>query len=172
MLNDEIVGLAGVECRLYIIQPLVCKIDVYGIKDGSSSISIGTTEYDISGSSKSDAARANWGENWKMPSATQMRELTQNCTWEWVQQGGINGYKVIGTNGASIFLPAAGFRYESSLSDDGVRGLYRTSTVEKYVINYANSYIPTYMNFNSNSYGLTGGSGHSYYGYSIRPVIK
>ena len=140
--------------------------------NSGSFISTSTTGYEISGSSKYDAARANWGENWKMPSATQMRELTQNCTWEWVQQGGINGYKVIGTNGASIFLPAAGFRYESSLSDDGVRGLYRTSTVEKYVISYPDySYMPTYMNFNSNSYGLTGDY-NFYYGYSIRPVIK
>ena len=35
--------------------------------------------------------------------------LINNCTWEWTQIEGINGYKIMGENGNSIFIPSSGF---------------------------------------------------------------
>ena len=134
----------------------------------------GPSSNEISGSSKYDAARANWGGNWKMPSVTQMSELKQNCTWEWGQQNGINGCKVIGPNGASIFLPAAGYRYDLSLDYDGQRGFYWTSTKEK--TGNASSgyyYAPVRMLFYSGHYDLlTSGWNGGYDGNSVRPVLE
>lgn len=57
-----------------------------------------------------DAARAVWGEGWEMPTYEQMQELLTCCTWVWTQLNGINGYRVYGPNGQSIFLPASGSR--------------------------------------------------------------
>ena len=75
-----------------------------------------------------DAATANWGGNWRMPTDDEMQELIDNCTWTWTTQNGVEGYNVKGPNGNSIFLPAAGYRYGSSLNDDGYGGDYWSST--------------------------------------------
>ena len=42
-----------------------------------------------------DAARANWGDDWRMPTAKEFEELVNpdNCTWEWITKDGVNGYK-------------------------------------------------------------------------------
>ena len=63
-----------------------------------------------------DAAHINWGGAWRMPNYEELRELREHCTWTWITQNGTNGYKVVGPNGNSIFLPAAGKREYSSLS--------------------------------------------------------
>ena len=54
-----------------------------------------------------DAARANWGGSWRMPTDAELTELREQCTWTWTTQNGVEGYKVVSkTNGNSIFLPA------------------------------------------------------------------
>ena len=80
---------------------------------------------DISGNPQYDAATANWGKGWRMPTKAEFEELVDKCDW---QQGGHGGYKVTGPNGNSIFLPAAGWRTGSSLFDAGVDGSYWSST--------------------------------------------
>lgn len=124
-----------------------------------------------------DAAFVNWGENWKIPSSSQLSELRNYCTWTWVSLNGINGYKVDGINGNYIFLPAAGFRennsyYEGDLFDQGTRGLYLTSDLSsRRIDDYASC-----LYFDSReitfSYKLLNGHFHGYrcYGQSIRPV--
>lgn len=68
---------------------------------------------------------------WDVPDRVQTLELIKECTWEWTTQNGVNGYKVIGPNGNSIFFPAAGYRYES-LCADGKEVLIRTNWMDKY----------------------------------------
>ncbi len=83
---------------------------------------------DISGNPEYDTATANWGGSWRMPTYAEMQELVDNCTWKWATQGGRNGYKVTSKiNGNSIFLPAAGYRKGSSLSNVGSSGEYWNS---------------------------------------------
>ena len=82
----------------------------------------------IAGNPAYDAARANWGGSWRMPTEAEMEELINKCTWTWTSQGGHNGYKVTSkTNGNSIFLPAAGWRKESSIMNAGDGGGYWSS---------------------------------------------
>ena len=73
------------------------------------------TQLDLS----DDAARANWGGDWRMPTVDECEELVDpdKCTWEWITKDGVNGYKVTGKKtGNSIFLPITGFRfYEQSV---------------------------------------------------------
>ena len=91
-----------------------------------------------------DAANANWGEKWRMPTDVEIIELINNCTWTWTTQNDVKGYKVTSkSNGNSIFLPAAGYRYDSSLSSAGIGGCYWSSSV------YPTSYIVCYLYFNS-----------------------
>ena len=87
-----------------------------------------TINSDISGNAQYDAATANWGGSWRMPTKDEMQELVVHCEWEYTQVNGVNGAKVIGPNGSCIFLPAAGGRDGSSLIDDGDYGYYWCST--------------------------------------------
>ena len=54
-----------------------------------------------------DVAHVKWGGSWRMPTLDELDELLDNCTWSWTTQNGVDGYKVTGSNGNSIFLPAA-----------------------------------------------------------------
>ena len=118
---------------------------------------------DISGNATYDVARANWGSTWRMPTKEEMEELVNNCTWTWTTQSGVNGMKVTGTNGNSIFLPAAGDCGGSSQEYVGEDGLYWSST--------------PYESDNDFAYGLYFGSGgHNvdwddrFFGVPVRPV--
>ena len=82
---------------------------------------------DIAGNARYDAARANWGSSWRLPTGSECQELVDRCTWTWTTQGGHEGYKVTGRNGNSIFLPAAGWRNGSSLDNAGEYGRYWSS---------------------------------------------
>ena len=75
-----------------------------------------------------DAARANWGGSWRIPTKTECQELKDRCVWNWTSQNGHTGYKVVGPNGNSIFLPAAGDGFGMSVFDVGKDGSYHSST--------------------------------------------
>ena len=97
-------------------------------KTSSSGRYEGCPAYSIS----NDAAYNNWGGSWRLPTASEAEELANNCTWTWTSINGMNGYQVVGKNGNSIFLPAAGYMYESSykVTYYGENGFYWTSTVK------------------------------------------
>ena len=78
-----------------------------------------------------DAATANWGDVWRMPTDAEWTELREQCTWTWTAQNGVNGYQVASkTNGNSIFLPAAGFRDGNAAPYvAGNRGYYESSSL-------------------------------------------
>ena len=76
-----------------------------------------------------DAARVNWGGTWRMPTWDEIKELKEKCSWVWTTVNGVNGYKVTGPNGNSIFLPAAGYRYDTSLDKAGSYGFYCSATI-------------------------------------------
>ena len=77
-----------------------------------------------------DAATAAWGAEWRTPSLEQMQELMDNCTTEWTTRNGVNGRLFTSNiNGASLFLPAAGYRWNSSLYSAGFYGYYWARTL-------------------------------------------
>ena len=78
-----------------------------------------------------DAANANWGENWRMPTSTECNELIQECTWTYTEYNEIKGYRVTSkTNSNSIFLPSAGLRSASGLQYAGMVGDYWSSSLD------------------------------------------
>ena len=112
-----------------------------------------------------DAAHVNWGGSWRMPTDAELTELREQCTWTWTTQNGVNGYKVTGSNGNSIFLPAAGYRYDSSFSRAGSIGDYWSSSLNTAYPDYA--YV---FGFNSGHVGRSHNS--RYFGHSVRPVCQ
>ena len=76
-----------------------------------------------------DAAFVNLGGKWRMPTDAECRELLENCSWTWTTQNGVNGYLVSANNDHSIFLPAAGDKYDSNLIEVGVCGAFWSSSL-------------------------------------------
>ena len=80
-----------------------------------------------------DAATANWGAEWRMPSLKQIEELIDNCTTEWTTRNGVIGRLFTSNiNGASLFFPAAGYRWDSSLHETGSWGFFWSRTLVSY----------------------------------------
>ena len=118
-------------------------------------------EKDISGT-EFDAAHVNRGESWRLPTKIEFQELRNKCKWTWITQGRHKGYKVTGSNGNSIFLPASGWRYEKSLYSVGEYGFYWSSNPYDYVSAY-------YFGFDSSGRNMD--RNDCYSGRSIRPVF-
>ena len=75
-----------------------------------------------------DAAHSYMGGDWRMPTYDECQELIDNCDASWMDD--YNGTGVAGkvftskVNGKSVFLPAAGYCYGSSVNYVGSGGLY------------------------------------------------
>jgi len=110
-----------------------------------------------------DAAHINWGGRWRIPSAMEIKELKDNCTYVWTSQGGTNGWRVKSKiNGQSIFLPAAGIKEGSNVTRVGESGTYWSR----------DCFGPnvTTLYFGSNCFWANGGTAR-YFGCSVRPVM-
>lgn len=85
-----------------------------------------------------DAARANLGAPWRMPTAAEYKELYDNCTCVWTTMNGVNGLLFTSNvNGRTLFFPAAGYYSDTTLTSYGLSGFY-WSTKYKSALN-ANS---------------------------------
>ncbi len=116
-----------------------------------------------------DAARANMGGDWRMPTEAEFQELLNNTYNEWIEDfngSGVNGRKFTSKTDTSkyIFIPAAGFRTNDSVNYVGSDGDVWGSSLDISNPNYA--------------WGLTLNSsvccmGYSYrcYGRSVRGVF-
>lgn len=114
--------------------------------------------------SADDAASVNWGGAWRMPTSVDFQELKDKCTWSWTTLNGKNGYLVTGTNGNSLFLPAAGYFNGDSPENAGSHGFYWSSSL---CISSPN--LAYHTCFLSNS--VDPQAKHSrYIGCSVRPV--
>ena len=103
-----------------------------------NSVTYGQQLNDISGNAQYDAAAANWGGSWRMPTRDEITELMYNCSWTPETQNGVDGFKVTGNNGNYIFIPASGYRDGSSSYIYG-ECYYWSSTPHQYSNDY--SYI-------------------------------
>ena len=111
-----------------------------------------------------DVAHIKLGGKWRMPTIKDWEELLDECTWTWTTQNGVNGARVTGTNGNSIFLPAAG-RGGADLYDAGSYGYYWSSSLDTGGPNDA-----CFVFFYSDGVRRYGSS--RCYGFSVRPVTE
>ena len=110
-----------------------------------------------------DAATANWGGDWRMPTKEEWQELYQNTTHTWTTQNGVNGCLFTASNGNSLFLPAAGYRHNNSLFDAADNGFYWSSSLNPDYPNNAWYLDPYSLNYNMNYSRRVDGQ-------SVRPV--
>ncbi len=113
-----------------------------------------------------DAANANWGGTWRMPTKAELYELRTECTWKWTSLNGVNGYRVIGKNGNFIFLPAAGWHGEERIFDTGYCGYYLSSSI----YDAEPSFDASSLFFNSTEHN--GNHRRRASGLSVRPVCS
>ena len=112
-----------------------------------------------------DAAHANWGGSWRMPTREEQDKLCNSCQWEWTDLEGVHGMKVTGRNGGSVFFPAAGRRYFSSLIYAGSYGNSWSSSL------YTGDPVGAYsLYFNSGGVGWYGS--YRGFGFPVRPVTE
>lgn len=112
-----------------------------------------------------DVARVQWGGSWRMPTRAECQELVDKCTWTWTTYNGVNGQKVTGPNGNSIFLPAAGYRVDTSVVSQGSHGFYWSGTLIE-----GDGYYACYLTFYDGNVGW--GRNDRYSGHSVRPVSE
>ncbi len=121
---------------------------------------------DIGGDASYDAARANWGGSWRLPTLAECDELVNNCNRQWTTQNGVAGMRFTSKkNGNSVFFPAAGSLFGTSTFNAGGCGYYWSSSPCG-----SNTQIACSLCFGSE------GSASSYWrrndGCSVRPVVE
>ena len=114
-----------------------------------------------------DAAHANMGGKWRMPTKEEFQELIDNCTSEWVDDFGGTGMtgRVFTSkkNRNSIFFPAAGFGQDSSVCDVYSDGLYWSTS-------WYSTSRSWYLEFDRMYAGMS--NYQRYYGQSVRGVCE
>ena len=108
-----------------------------------------------------DAATTNWGNGWRMPTEAEWQELIDNTTITWTQQNGVYGRLFTASNGNSLFLPAAGYRWDGELNSAGSSSIYWSSSLNTDSPRSAGSLFSTYVEHIIRSYG-----------FSVRPVLQ
>ena len=77
-----------------------------------------------------DAATANISSWARIPTKGEWQELIDNTTSKWTIQNGVKGYLFTAPNGNSLFLPAAGMRWDREIDSQGIGGNYWSSSLE------------------------------------------
>ena len=92
-----------------------------------------------------DAARAQWGGAWRMPTQQEFDDLNSKCDWVWTTQNGVDGYIVSGRgtySSNSIFIPCAGYGIATWLNNSGpYRYGHYWSSVPNSDYSYANGLL-------------------------------
>ena len=111
-----------------------------------------------------DAATANWGLGWRMPTHEEMEELMY-CNKTHSIYNGVNGWLITGPNGNSIFLPAAGYCQIDYHSDANIMGYYWSSSLRA-----GNPNNAWFIVFNMDVFQVS--DSYRDYGLSVRPVCN
>lgn len=113
-----------------------------------------------------DVAYMNWGDGWRIPSLEQIQELynTNYVKTEWTTQKGRNGWLITSkSNGASLFLPADGYR-------SGGAYISRSTSCHYWSRSLTSSKDSRAYSLAGDSSKVGSSSDSRYYGLSVRPV--
>ena len=132
--------------------------------------------------SNDDAAAVHMSSEWRMPTYEEIRELKNNTTQTFIDiqgneyseeeaengaisEGNLKGVKFTGSNGNSIFIPAAGYCTESLLYGGGIASVLWSSSLEDSFDDNAR-----HLAFMHDGLIVVGGYNYRRFGYSIRGV--
>ncbi len=138
-----------------------------GSHDKSNSVTHDKMVNDFAGDAAYDAARANWGGTWRLPTVHEINELMEECNWWWVDEDGFRGYEVKSkSNGESVFIPFTGYKWGSDYNGVNSYCRYWCSTPMvggdaslAYSLSCDNRYIESVCNYR-------------YYGFNVRAVSE
>ena len=110
-----------------------------------------------------DVVANRWGGTWHMPTYAEFKELIDYCTWTYTTVSGVEGYRVTGKNGNSIFLPVTGYKWKTDTYSEATGyywsgDQYYGQAEWGYCLNIESSTTPYIAGFNK------------YRGCVIRPV--
>ena len=112
-----------------------------------------------------DIATAKWGQGWRMPSKEDWKELIEKCKWTKEKAFHVNGYRVEGPNGNSIFLPNTGLRFGETISNTDA-GYYWTSEMAQ-----NDSDCACYYYFDGEKHNdIVSTRNYVYSGRAVRPI--
>jgi len=149
-----------------------CNGSLYTFIKYNTSTSYGTIDNKTVLDPEDDVAHVKWGGSWRMPTIEELDELHNSCTWTWYSSGntefnGVAGYKLTsnksGYTDRFIFLPAAGCRYGTSLSNAGECGYYWSSSL---LTDYPSG--AWWLYFYSGHHST--GDYYRFFGLTVRPV--
>ena len=126
----------------------------------------GTTDMKEELDVEDDAAAANLGGGWRMPTEKMIRELCKETDQEWTSINGVQGRKFMNKSDHNkfIFIPAAGCGNDSSVYGVGDSGYVWSRSLYR-----GNSYYACYLYFSSDSAYRV--SDDRCYGYSVRGIL-
>lgn len=130
-----------------------CDRDAYGPLDGKMTLE-----------AADDVANVKWGGSWHIPTDTEFQELLDNCTAEWTKLNNIRGYRFLGPNGKSIFIPVGESRKNTSVYKNSFE--YWSSSLRP------SSHGTNANTLNRSDSQLEISGSLRYDGYTIRPVIS
>jgi hypothetical protein len=111
-----------------------------------------------------DAAHVLWGDSWRLPTRKEQEELVNKCRWTKIRSNNVEGYRVTGPNGNSIFLSASGGRIGTQVLYQVSGGDFWSGTISE---NTGEAY---YMWFYGGRQAVEDLPRH--YGFAIRPVTE
>ena len=114
-----------------------------------------------------DVAHVKLGGKWRMPTIEEWEELVTKCIVTWTTQNGVNGALIAAPNGNTIFLPAAGYGYQTE------PGYHIGETCDYWSSSLDISWSICACELYVSDYGLDySGSGPRESGLSVRPVSE
>ena len=116
-----------------------------------------------------DAATANWGNVWRMPTTDELQEMIDNCELTWTTQNDVNGMLFTSrSNGNSVFLPATG-TYGIIFKDYGSACVYwSNSLLEDGTVDSANAL----WYYSTDGFALGIFNHYRYVGLPVRAVCQ
>ena len=114
-----------------------------------------------------DAAAANWGTGWRMPTKNEMDELYNSCTSEFTTQNGVNGVKFTAPNGNTVFFPISGVKVNNSVGGEGEDALYWSNMHV-----YSDQNLAYCYNLNHIGDVIYSNNMPRYVGYSVRAIFQ
>ena len=128
----------------------------------------GTIDNKLTLDLEDDAARVHMRGDWRMPSSALMEELLEETTNEWTTISGVNGRKFTSKADPSkyIFIPASGYRYDSSFGNQGDKGFVWNSSLNPFGPSQA-----LHLDFGSSYCIMTEDMLNRSYGMAVRGVL-
>ena len=128
----------------------------------------GTIDNKLTLDLEDDAARVHMEGDWKMPTSALMEELLEETTNEWTTINDVNGRKFTSKADPSkhIFIPASGYRYDSSFGNQGDKGFIWNSS-----LNAIDPSRAFYLDFGSSNCIMAEDILNRSYGMAVRGVL-